>query len=56
MKSPMLVYDYAQGGATVAGIERQVEQIFLPSLARKPKWAPWTKEGTLFSALENWRR
>ncbi|KAF4615032.1 hypothetical protein D9613_003113 [Agrocybe pediades] len=48
IKSPLLVHNFAQGGATVAGIERQVVDIFLPTLGKKPKWAPWTAEGTLF--------
>lgn len=43
-----LVYDYAIGGDTVDGVRRQVQHEFLPHLAPKPDWAPWTSEDTLF--------
>ncbi|TFK55126.1 hypothetical protein OE88DRAFT_1653789 [Heliocybe sulcata] len=46
--SPVLVYDYAVGGATVSGVRNQIERHFLPTVAKKPHWAPWTAEDTLF--------
>ena len=46
--SPMLVYDYAMGGDRVDGVRRQIEKDFLPHLAQKPRWAPWTGADTLF--------
>ncbi|KZT28430.1 carbohydrate esterase family 16 protein [Neolentinus lepideus HHB14362 ss-1] len=46
--SPVLVYDYAVGGDTVAGVRRQMERHFLPTVAKKPHWAPWAAEDTLF--------
>lgn len=45
---PLLVYDYALGGDRVDGIHRQVHKDFLPHLATKPDWAPWTANDTLF--------
>ncbi|EPQ58338.1 hypothetical protein GLOTRDRAFT_57235 [Gloeophyllum trabeum ATCC 11539] len=46
--NPLLVYDYAVGGDTIAGVKRQVERQFLPHVGQKPDWAPWTAEDTLF--------
>ncbi|KAI0628890.1 hypothetical protein C8Q77DRAFT_1067250 [Trametes polyzona] len=45
---PLLVYDYALGGDRVDGVQRQVDKCFLPHLAHKPTWAPWSSEDTLF--------
>ncbi|EIW61069.1 uncharacterized protein TRAVEDRAFT_120349 [Trametes versicolor FP-101664 SS1] len=44
----LLVYDYALGGDRVDGVHRQVHKDFLPHLATKPDWAPWTANDTLF--------
>lgn len=44
----MLVYDYALGGDTVGGVKRQVHKDFLPHLATRPDWAPWSASDTLF--------
>ncbi|RPD55355.1 hypothetical protein L226DRAFT_468947 [Lentinus tigrinus ALCF2SS1-7] len=44
----LLVYDYAIGGDRVDGVGRQIREQFLPTLAPKPKWAPWTSSDTLF--------
>lgn len=49
LDSPLLVYDYAVGGSTVAGVRDQVEKSFLPKLGLKPASAPWNAEDTLFS-------
>lgn len=46
--SSLLVYDYALGGDTVEGLKRQIHHDFLPHLALKPDWAPWSPEDTLF--------
>ncbi|PPQ87976.1 hypothetical protein CVT25_001055 [Psilocybe cyanescens] len=46
--SPLLVHDYAKGGQTVAGVQSQIANLFLPTLGKKPKWAPWTAQETLF--------
>ncbi len=46
---PLLVYDYAVSGDTVARMKLwQVEKEFLPHLAPHPEWAPWTPSDTLF--------
>jgi hypothetical protein len=44
----LLVYDFARGGDTIAGVQQQVRNQFLPVLAPKPEWAPWTAEDSLF--------
>ena len=46
----LLVYDYAVGGDTIAGVRSQVQRRFLPTVGTKPDWAPWKAENTLFSA------
>ncbi|KAI0328030.1 hypothetical protein GY45DRAFT_1436490 [Cubamyces sp. BRFM 1775] len=46
--SSLLVYDYALGGDTVQGVKRQIHHDFLPHLAPKPDWAPWSPDDTLF--------
>ncbi|KAI0365129.1 hypothetical protein BV20DRAFT_1102819 [Pilatotrama ljubarskyi] len=46
--STLLVYDYALGGDRVEGVKRQIHHDFLPHLAPKPDWAPWTSADTLF--------
>lgn len=46
--SPILVYDYAVGGHNVSGVKNQVETQFIPHVGRKPEWAPWAPENTLF--------
>ena len=47
--SRLLVYDYAIGGDTVAGVQRQIRVNFQPRVGEKPSWAPWTAEDSLFS-------
>lgn len=44
----LLVYDYGVGGDRADGVGRQVREQFIPSLASKPEWAPWTSGDTLF--------
>ncbi|THU87264.1 hypothetical protein K435DRAFT_761949 [Dendrothele bispora CBS 962.96] len=46
--APLLVYDFAIGGQTVNGVEGQIEDRFLPTIAKKPEWAPWTANESLF--------
>ena len=47
--SPLLVYDYAVSGDTVARMKLwQAKKEFLPHLASRPEWAPWTPSDTLF--------
>jgi hypothetical protein len=48
-KNSLLVYNFAVGGDTIDGVRRQIHTEFLPTLAVKPGWAPWTAEDTLFS-------
>lgn len=48
----VLVYDYAVGGDTVSGVRQQIRAGFLPSIGRKPEWAPWSPTDTLFSASQ----
>lgn len=47
--SDLLVYNYAHGGARVYNVKQQVEREFLPHVGKKPEWAPWSSEDTLFS-------
>ncbi|KAH8116759.1 hypothetical protein DFH11DRAFT_1505237 [Phellopilus nigrolimitatus] len=46
---PLLVYNYAQGGQTVNGVRLQAENQFLMSAGKKPHWAPWAADDTLFA-------
>ncbi|KAF8654057.1 hypothetical protein AX16_003591 [Volvariella volvacea WC 439] len=46
--NPLLVYDYAVGGDLVAGVKRQITDRFLPRVGKKPDWAPWAAEDSLF--------
>ena len=44
----VLVYDYAVGGADVWGIRRQIMREFIPEVGKKPDWAPWSSDDSLF--------
>ena len=44
----VLAFDYALGGDAVEGVRRQVHRDFLPHLATRPTWAPWTASDTVF--------
>ncbi|PSR77349.1 hypothetical protein PHLCEN_2v7950 [Hermanssonia centrifuga] len=44
----VLVYDFAKGGDTIDGVERQIEQQYFSELEKKPSWAPWNASDTLF--------
>ncbi|KAL4256589.1 SGNH hydrolase superfamily protein [Pleurotus pulmonarius] len=48
--SPVLVYDYAKGGATVHGVVHQVNDGFMRagSAGWKPEWAHWNSNDTIF--------
>jgi hypothetical protein len=46
--SPLLVYDYARGGDQVMGVQRQIQTLFLPNVGKRPQWAPWGTNDTLF--------
>lgn len=48
LESPLLVYDYAIGGNTVAGVAGAQMNAFLEGAGSKPDWAPWTSEDSLF--------
>lgn len=48
-QQPLLVYDYAVGGHTLSGVQSQINLWFLPHVAQKPDWAPWTADESLFS-------
>ncbi|KAF9013884.1 hypothetical protein BDQ17DRAFT_1396000 [Cyathus striatus] len=48
IQNPLLVYDYAVGGHTVAGVSNQVESWFLPEIGKRPEGAAWSSENTLF--------
>ncbi|KIL69811.1 carbohydrate esterase family 16 protein [Amanita muscaria Koide BX008] len=48
MSSPLLVYDYARGGDTIAGVQHQIRTAFLPKVGQKPSWAPWSAKTSLF--------
>ncbi|KAJ4475197.1 hypothetical protein C8J55DRAFT_123967 [Lentinula edodes] len=49
-ENPILVYDYAVGGATIDGVKVQVEMFFLgqAGVGTNPDWARWSSEETLF--------
>ncbi|KAI5119740.1 hypothetical protein M0805_008670 [Coniferiporia weirii] len=44
----LLVYDYAVGGDTLAGVKKQIELWYLPNVGKKPDWAPWEANDSLF--------
>lgn len=47
--SPLLVHDYAISGDTIARMKLwQIKKEFIPHLAPRPEWAPWTSKDTLF--------
>ncbi|KAL5529781.1 hypothetical protein ACEPAG_5768 [Sanghuangporus baumii] len=46
---PLLVYDYAKGGVVISGVRTQVFEDFLDSAGKKPLWAPWSAEDSLFA-------
>jgi hypothetical protein len=48
LSSPLLVYDYAQGGDTIAGVQQQIRHWFLPKAGKKPNWSPWSANTSLF--------
>lgn len=52
-ENPILVYDYAVGGATIDGVKVQVEMFFLgqAGVGTNPDWARWSSEETLFGEL-----
>ncbi|OCH86251.1 hypothetical protein OBBRIDRAFT_890618 [Obba rivulosa] len=43
-----IVFDYAVGGSTLAGVSHQINRHFLPTAGQKPDWAPWDASDTLF--------
>ncbi|KAF7368869.1 Thermolabile hemolysin [Mycena venus] len=47
-KTKSLVYDYAKGGSRVYNVRNQIQVMFNQHIGRKPAWAPWTAEDTLF--------
>ncbi|TFY83715.1 hypothetical protein EWM64_g298 [Hericium alpestre] len=47
-RNDILVYDYAKGGATTAGIVQQATHAFLPHVGQRPEWAAWNPSDTLF--------
>jgi hypothetical protein len=44
----LLVYNYAVGGDDVRALEHQVKKRFLPHVGKRPDWAPWKSDNTLF--------
>ncbi|KAH9946107.1 SGNH hydrolase-type esterase domain-containing protein [Epithele typhae] len=46
---PLLVYNYAVGGASMPDVRDQIQVNFMPRVGQKPDWAPWTSEDTLFT-------
>lgn len=47
-QSNILVYDYAVRGDTAPGVARQIREQFLPTVGRKPNWARWSADDSLF--------
>ncbi|EJD02495.1 uncharacterized protein FOMMEDRAFT_141520 [Fomitiporia mediterranea MF3/22] len=46
---PLLVFDYAKGGAIVPDVVLQVSDQFVEKAGKKPSWAPWAAGNSLFS-------
>lgn len=46
-----LVFDYAEGGCRVFGVQQQMQREFLLHVGKKPEWAPWTSDDSLFGAF-----
>ena len=46
--SVILAHDFAIGGHTVQGVEYQINERFLHHAAKKPTWAPWTEDNSIF--------
>ncbi|EIM88584.1 uncharacterized protein STEHIDRAFT_155938 [Stereum hirsutum FP-91666 SS1] len=43
-----VVWDYAVRGDTAPGVVRQIREQFLPAVGRRPSWANWKPDHTLF--------
>lgn len=48
-ESLILAHDYAVSMANVTGVVGQMEWGYLPYAAKKPDWAQWTEQDSLFS-------
>ncbi|KAJ7083606.1 hypothetical protein B0H15DRAFT_850115 [Mycena belliarum] len=48
--APLLVYNYAKGGAQVHNVANQVRVMYAAHIGapERPEWAPWTSADTLF--------
>lgn len=44
----ILVYDFAVGGQLSNGVINQIDRGFLRHAGKKPDWAPWNADDTLF--------
>lgn len=49
LNNPLLAYVYARGGDRVMGVKRQIQKEFLPNAGKKPSWAPWGSDDSIFS-------
>ncbi|EMD32721.1 hypothetical protein CERSUDRAFT_118464 [Gelatoporia subvermispora B] len=43
-----IVFDYAVGGSTLPDVRSQIHEEFLPTAGKKPNWASWSAEDSLF--------
>lgn len=48
-QSTIFVYNFAENGAELSWLDRQVDEHFLPNAGQHPEWAPWTSSNSLFS-------
>lgn len=49
LDDPVLAFVYAKGGERVLGVKRQIREEFLPNAGKKPSWAPWKPDDSIFS-------
>ncbi|KAL0946597.1 hypothetical protein HGRIS_012797 [Hohenbuehelia grisea] len=49
LQNPLLVFDFARGGATMFEVHRQIEADFLQTVGKSPENAPWQALNALFS-------
>jgi len=47
-QSTIFVYNFAENGAELSWLDRQVNEDFLPNAGQHPEWAPWTSSNSLF--------
>lgn len=51
-QTSLVVYDFAKGGDTTDGVDRQVTKLFLPGLVEGTEAKVWDPSTTLFSEFD----